>query len=371
MAKATKTGNVAVSGIQSTVTNEPTVSSSGTTASQQKKAESAASKTSTTSKSTSTAKSSGGSGSYGGGGSASVGGIGTAPTVNPYAEQAIQNYMGYDGSGGLIREFQPIGVDYVNAQLVGTPNYKFDKTGINPFLTENRTQYGNAVEDWMTWGKSRAEGTLIEDDNALRQALSNLVNREPFSYNENDDRFWQLYKERYTRQGAQAMKDTMAQAAGLTGGYGSSYASLAGQASYNDWMSKLMDVLPELEKTAYGRWMDRGDELARIFNLTNERYKNHYDAYNDEMNRAADYYEDMWDNYNTGLNLALTADKQLLNNYQINQDTFAQNADRKLKADMANQSSRYDVESFNAKSAEQAWQDQLKLLQYQLQYAYT
>ena len=167
------------------------------------------------------------------------------------------------------------------------------------------------------------------------------------------------------------MKDTMAQAASLTGGYGSSYASLAGQASYNDWMSRLMDVLPELEKTAYGRWMDRGDELARIFNLTNERYKNHYDAYNDEMNRAADYYDDMWGNYNTGLNLSLSADKQLLNNYQINQDTFAANADRKLKADMANQSSRYDVESFNAKSAEQAWQDQLKLLQYQLQYAYT
>ena len=373
MAKATKTGNVAVSGIQSTVTNEPTVSSSGTTASQQKKADSAASKTSTTSKTTSTTKSSGSSGSYGGGGSVSVGGIRTAPTVNPYAEQAIQNYMGYDGSGGLIGEFQPIEPDYVNAQLIGTPNYKYEKTGFMHFLNtpDNHNAYGDAMQDWMNWGRNEARGDLMADDNALRQALSNLVNREPFSYNENDDRFWQLYKERYTRQGAQAMKDTMAQAASLTGGYGSSYASLAGQASYNDWMSRLMDVLPELEKTAYGRWMDRGDELARIFNLTNERYKNHYDAYNDEMNRAADYYDDMWGNYNTGLNLSLSADKQLLNNYQINQDTFAANADRKLKADMANQSSRYDVESFNAKSAEQAWQDQLKLLQYQLQYAYT
>ena len=371
MAKATKTGNVAVPNIQSTVTNEPTVKSDGTTASQQKATDKAAAKTSTSSKTSSTVKSTGSSGGYSGGGSVSVGGIGAVPIVNPYAEQAIQNYMGYDGSVGLIGEFQPVEPDYVNAQLIGTPNYKFDKTGINPFLTENRTQYGKAVEDWMTWDRRRTQGQLTEDDNALRQALNNLVNREPFSYNESDDRFWQLYKERYTRQGAQAMKDTMAQAAGLTGGYGSSYASLAGQASYNDWMSKLMDVLPELEKTAYGRWQDKGDELARIFNLTNQRYKNHYDAYNDEMGRASDYYENMWDNYNTARSLALTADKQLLNNYQINQDTLTANADRRLKADMANQSARYATESFNAKSAEQAWADQLKLLQYQLQYAYT
>ena len=367
MAKATKTGNVAIPNIQSTVTNEPTVKSDGTTASQQKKAETAAAKT------TSTVKSSGSTGSYSGGGSASVGGIGTVPTVNPYAEQAIQNYMGYDGSGGLIGEFQPVDADYVNVQLINNPNYWRENAGFSHFLNspDNWNQMGSAVESWMRSGRYQAQGQLMEDDNALRQALNNLVNREPFSYNENDDRFWKLYKERYTRQGAQAMKDSMAQAAGLTGGYGSSYASLAGQASYNDWMSKLMEVLPELEKTAYGRWQDKGDELARIFNLTNQRYKNHYDAYNDEMGRASDYYENMWDNYNTVRSLALTADKNLLNNYQINQDTLTANADRRLKADMANQSSRYDVESFNAKSAEQAWADQLKLLQYQLQYAYT
>ena len=154
-------------------------------------------------------------------------------------------------------------------------------------------------------------------------------------------------------------------------GYGSSYSALAGQASYNDWLGKLMDVLPELEKTAYGRWTDKGDELARIFDLTNKRYQNHYDAYKDNMERAGDYYDSMWDNYNTARSMALTADKQLLNNYQINQDTFTANADRKLKADMANQGARFDTESFNAKSAQQAWADQLKLLQYQLQYAYT
>ena len=44
MAKATKPGNIAVSGIKETVTNEPTVKQDGTTASQAKKEEAAANK---------------------------------------------------------------------------------------------------------------------------------------------------------------------------------------------------------------------------------------------------------------------------------------------------------------------------------------
>ena len=214
MAKATKPGNIAVPNIQSTVTNEPTVSSTGTTPSQQKAADKAAAKTSTSS--SSTVKSTGG---YGGGGSVSAGGIGTAPTVNPFAEQAIQNFMGYDGSGGIIGEFQPVDAQYVNTQLIGTPNYKWENAGFRHFLDtpDNSTFYDKAIDSWMRSGHYQAEGQLMNDDNALRQALNNLVNREPFSYNENDDRFWQLYKDRYMRQGAQAMKDTMSQAAGLTG----------------------------------------------------------------------------------------------------------------------------------------------------------
>ena len=368
MAKATKTGNVAVSGIQQTVTTEPTVDKNGTTASQAKKAETAAAK----STSSSNTASSGGY-SYAGTGNGASGLADTGASVNPYAEQAIQNFMGYDGSGGIIGEFSPIGADFVNVQNIGTPNYNRENLGFSHFLNmpDNNNPFNNAMRSWMQSGHYQAEGQLMSDDDALKLALDNLINREPFSYNENDDRFWQLYKSRYEREGAKAMQDSMARAAGLTGGYGSSYASVAGQASYNDWMSKLMDVLPELEKTAYSRWSDRGDELARIFNLTNERYKNHYDAYNDNMNRAEDWYEDMWDNYNTARSLGLTADKQLLSNYEINQNTLEANADRRLAADKANQTARYNTESFNAKAAEQAWEDQLKLLQYQLQYAYT
>ena len=76
MAKATKTGNIAATGIQQTTTKEPTVSSTGTTASQAEKAAKASS--TATAKATSTVKSTGGSN---GTGCVSAGGIGTAPTV--------------------------------------------------------------------------------------------------------------------------------------------------------------------------------------------------------------------------------------------------------------------------------------------------
>ena len=58
MAKASKPGNIAVSGIKETVTNEPTVKQDGTTASQAKKEEAAATKTAASAKTSTTTKSS-------------------------------------------------------------------------------------------------------------------------------------------------------------------------------------------------------------------------------------------------------------------------------------------------------------------------
>ena len=75
----------------------------------------------------------------------------------------------------------------------------------------------------------------------------------------------------------------MGQAAGLTGGYGTSYGQAVGQNAYNEYMQDLMLQLPQMEQRAYDRWMDYGDELARNFNLTNQNYKNYYQRYRDDV----------------------------------------------------------------------------------------
>jgi guanine deaminase len=56
------------------------------------------------------------------------------------------------------------------------------------------------------------------------------------------------------QQGQQAMRDTMGQAAALTGGYGNTYAQQAGEQAYAAYLSRLNDVLPELYGEAYNRF---------------------------------------------------------------------------------------------------------------------
>jgi hypothetical protein len=178
--------------------------------------------------------------------------------------------------------------------------------------------------------------------------------------------------------GQKAMKDAMGQAAGLTGGYGSSYGSFVGQNAFNDYMQDLMMMLPQLEQTAYDRWMDKGDELARIFNLTNQNYKNYYDRhrdavddYNDNRDRVADYYQDLFDQWSYGKDYALKQDQERNRVYSYWEDERHQNADRRLKADTTNANNRIAVNKANDAAIQQGWENQLNLLKMQLQYAYT
>ena len=57
-----------------------------------------------------------------------------------------------------------------------------------------------------------------------------------FSYDPSRDEMFRRYARLYQRQGQTAMEDTLGQAAGLTGGYDSSYAQQAGQQEYNRYM---------------------------------------------------------------------------------------------------------------------------------------
>ena len=58
-------------------------------------------------------------------------------------------------------------------------------------------------------------------DNDVANAYNNIINREKFQYNLDDDALYKQYADKYMAAGKLAMKNTMGQAAALTGGYGS------------------------------------------------------------------------------------------------------------------------------------------------------
>ena len=119
----------------------------------------------------------------------------------------------------------------------------------------------------------------------LKDLHEKIQTRPQFSYDPDSDRLYQKYKSDYIRQGQLAMKDSMGQAAALTGGYGSSYAANVGQQQYDMYLEKLGDIVPELYRLAYSRYSDEGDSLVRQYENLQELRDDEYRRYTDELER--------------------------------------------------------------------------------------
>lgn len=127
--------------------------------------------------------------------------------------------------------------------------------------------------------------------------LNNILNRKDFQYDVKADPLFQQYRDQYIRNGQLAMRDTMGQAAQLTGGYGNSYAQQAGQQAYNGYMQGLNDKIPELYNLAMQAYNNKTNDMTNRYNLmgTQEgkeysRYQDGLNAYNAELERLQNLY---------------------------------------------------------------------------------
>lgn len=395
MAKASRPGNQAVAGITSQMTLQeqfPTyyaTNNAGTgTAGTTKSTSAGSTKTSTTTK-TSTSSSSRSTGSSGG--SAGSGSAGSAGSIvdmlgyNPYALDAVSSFRATAGNGTAVPLTSLYGTQVEAEAPTSVWNPLIDSGNYQSFgmFSKERGATGNYYDRAMNalaleLQSNQAPRYNNQKEHELDQALSALVNRERYAYRPENDKFWGLYKDRYTQLGQRAMKDAMGQAAGLTGGYGTSYGQSVGQSAFNEYMQDLMLQLPQMEQRAYDRWMDYGDELARNFNLTNQNYKNYYERhrddvedYNDNRDRVRDYYDELFDEWSFGKEMALKQDTERNKVFSYWEDERQQNADRRLKADTTNASNVLAVDKANASALQQNWENQLNLLKAQLQYAYS
>lgn len=135
--------------------------------------------------------------------------------------------------------------------------------------------------------------------------LNQYTSREPFTYDVTGDGLYQQYANQYQRLGNQAMQDTLAQAAGLTGGYSSSYAQSAGQQAYQGYLDKLNDIVPELYGQAYSRYAAEGDRIANAAQLAAQGY--------------GQEQTDYWNNLNYWQNQAQNEQNQYWNQQQYDQ----------------------------------------------------
>ena len=114
--------------------------------------------------------------------------------------------------------------------------------------------------------------------------LNNILNRKEFSYDVKADPLFQQYRDQYLRNGQLAMRDTMGQAAQLTGGYGNSYAQQAGQQTYNSYVQGLTDKIPELYSLAMQAYNNKTSELTNQYDLLGTQEGKEYSRYQDDLN---------------------------------------------------------------------------------------
>lgn len=115
---------------------------------------------------------------------------------------------------------------------------------------------------------------------SLYQAIQD---RESFSYDPEKDPLYRQYRQRQLRAGRLAMEDTLGKAAGLTGGYASSYAQTAGQQTYGEYLHRLSEAMPEFYAQSQAAYDAGTEDLYRRYELALDQSQQSYDRYRDSL----------------------------------------------------------------------------------------
>ena len=160
---------------------------------------------------------------------------------------------------------------------------------------ETTAQYLNQLSSGKTPYTDKLNG-LIDD----------YSKRDPFSYNPDEDSLFQNALASAMRNGQTAMQDTMGQAAALTGGYGSSYATTAANNVYNQYINEAYDNLPQyyqMAMQAYGLEDERLlNEIGLVQQQDAKEYERLYNTWNANNQTANDLYSKEYNEYLGTLN---------------------------------------------------------------------
>ena len=251
-----------------------------------------------------------------------------AARKNLAAQYGISNYSGTAKQNGQLLNALQNG-NGTSAQKVGLASQlkknradgstsSGQNVTITPVSSSGSTQAGGPGSDYLTgysYNKFSASGRtqnyadrLDELENnkpgdyiskyqgTIDNLIDSILNREDFN---TDDVYssdlYKNYREQYINQGQKAMRDTIGAASAMTGGYGSTYATAAGQQAYDNYLSQLGDKTLDIYDRVYQQYLNEGQELYNQLGMVNNQDSIDYGRYRDTV---SDYYNDL--NYYAG-----------------------------------------------------------------------
>lgn len=173
----------------------------------------------------------------------------------------------------------------------------------------------------------------------INSVLDGILNRKEFSYDFNADPLYQQYKDQYTQLGNQAMMNTVANAATMSGGYGNSYGVTAGAQANQAYLQQLNNVIPELYNAALQKYDMDTQNMYNQFSALGSQEDREYGKYRDTVSdwqTDRGYYNDKFnsavsnDQYVSGYN---QTEEQNDREYQMWLEEMAYQKERDAVAD--------------------------------------
>lgn len=215
-----------------------------------------------------------------------------------------------------------------NTQLSNSAASASPKTGYN--RSDRVNEYYNKVQDFEA---NTPESFNSNYQGEIDNILDSILNKKDFSYTSDDlmnDDLYKMYRDSYMRQGNMAMRDTMGNASAMTGGYGNTYASAAGQQAYDNYLSALNDKSLEFADRAYNRYRDdiadNYNQLNAVMGLDNVDYSRYRDDVGDYYTNR-DYLNNRYNqeyNYDYGQYQDTIAQQQWAQEFAFQQQQAAQ-----------------------------------------------
>lgn len=202
-------------------------------------------------------------------------------TSNPTFDGVDQKYV-----DEAYKEYKPS--EKENEYLAERDKYgqsMVDKINAGPQFSESVTQ----AFDWLEGQQDYFKNGKTSWDEKIFSQIDAIENREKFEYDVDNDQLFQQALASAMNSGKTAMQDTIGQASALTGGYGSTYATSAGNQAYNAFIEDAYNNLPEYYNMALQAYQMEGEEMYNLLGVYTQMGEQEWNRNVDAYNIMADY----------------------------------------------------------------------------------
>ena len=179
----------------------------------------------------------------------------------------------------------------------------------------------------------------------IKALMEQIQNRDDFSYDVSQDTLFQQSLASAMASGKTAMQDTIGQASALTGGYGSTYATSAGNQAYNAYIQDAYANLPEYYQMALEAYQMEGqemyDQLAMLNSADATEYQRNYDAWSANFANAQNIYNQAYGEWQDSINNAYNMGNLQLSEQRLSLDQENTSWSQKYQEEQARLDNEY------------------------------